>query len=175
MGDLNIDIGFPCDKWEEVIVNLLDELCLVDLSRGYHLWTPRRTATKARWTWIQKRGTMQHYLQPDYILARTGETSMFTGMGFCFPWFLHSDHRTIVAVVRRGGGLAGEVPGQAPETPAVLAAGNKGRGHNFFDALAAKCVDPKLTRKLGKDWMSKATWRLIAKWASLLQTAKQPH
>ncbi len=32
MGDLNINVGFPCDKREEVIVNLLDKLCLVDSS-----------------------------------------------------------------------------------------------------------------------------------------------
>ncbi len=40
MGDLNINVGFPCDKQEEIIVNLLDKLCLVDSSRGYWLWTP---------------------------------------------------------------------------------------------------------------------------------------
>jgi hypothetical protein len=40
MGDLNINVGFPRDKREEVIVNLLDELCLVDSLRGYWLWTP---------------------------------------------------------------------------------------------------------------------------------------
>jgi hypothetical protein len=34
MGDLNINIGFPHDKREEVIVNLLDELGLVDLLNG---------------------------------------------------------------------------------------------------------------------------------------------
>jgi hypothetical protein len=49
MGDLNVDIGLPHDKWEEVIINLLDKLCLVDLSRGYLLRTPCRTATRARW------------------------------------------------------------------------------------------------------------------------------
>jgi hypothetical protein len=48
MGDLNINIGFPHDEQEEVIVDLLDELCLVDLLRGYRLRTPRRTATRAR-------------------------------------------------------------------------------------------------------------------------------
>ncbi len=40
MGDLNINVGFPCDKREEVIVNMLDELGLVDLSHEYWLWTP---------------------------------------------------------------------------------------------------------------------------------------
>ncbi len=41
-----------------------------------------------------------------------------------------------------------------------------------FDALAAKCTNPKLTRKQGKDWISKATWRLIAKRTSLLQSGR---
>ncbi len=40
MGDLNINVGFPCDKQEEVIVNLLDKLGLVALSCGYWLRTP---------------------------------------------------------------------------------------------------------------------------------------
>jgi hypothetical protein len=69
MGDLNINVEFPCNKWEEVIVNLLNKLCLVDLLRGYWLWTPQRTATRARWTWSQKRETTRHYSQPDYIMA----------------------------------------------------------------------------------------------------------
>jgi hypothetical protein len=115
MGDLNINVGLPRDKWEEVIADLLDELCLVDLSRGYRLRTPRRTTTRARWTWSQKRGTTRHYSQQDYVLAQAEENGMFTSMGFCFPSFLHSDHCAIVAVIRAGGGgAAEEVPTQAP-------------------------------------------------------------
>jgi hypothetical protein len=40
MGDLNINVGFPHEEREEVIVNLLDKLGLVDLLRGYWLRTP---------------------------------------------------------------------------------------------------------------------------------------
>jgi hypothetical protein len=61
MWDLNINVRFPRDEREEVIVNLLEELCLVDLLHGYRLRTPRRTATRARWTWSQKQGTTRHY------------------------------------------------------------------------------------------------------------------
>jgi hypothetical protein len=50
MGDLNINVRFPRDEREEVIVDLLDKLGLVDLSHGYWLRTPLRTATRARWT-----------------------------------------------------------------------------------------------------------------------------
>ncbi len=60
--NLKVNVGIPCDKREDVIINLLDKLCLVDSSCRYRLWTPRRTATRARWTWIQKRGTTQPYL-----------------------------------------------------------------------------------------------------------------
>jgi hypothetical protein len=42
----------------------------------------------------------RYYLQPDYILARTQETSIFKGIGFHFPRFLHLDHCAIVAVIR---------------------------------------------------------------------------
>ncbi len=37
MGDLKVNGGFPCDEWEEVIVNLLDKFCLVDSSCRYRL------------------------------------------------------------------------------------------------------------------------------------------
>jgi hypothetical protein len=40
MGDLNINVRFPHDEQEEVIVNLLNKLGLVDLSCGYWLRTP---------------------------------------------------------------------------------------------------------------------------------------
>jgi hypothetical protein len=42
-------------------------------------------------------------------------------------------------------------------------------GTTAFNALAAKCVNPKPTRKQRNDWMSGVTWYLIAKQASLLQ------
>jgi hypothetical protein len=69
MGDLNANVGFPRNKQEEVIIDLLDELCLVDSLRGFWLWTPCRAATRARWMWSQRMGTTRHYSQPDYILA----------------------------------------------------------------------------------------------------------
>jgi hypothetical protein len=95
---------------------------------------------------------------------------MFMGMGFCFPWFLHSNHCAIVAVVRAGGeGRLKKYRRKRQKLPPTLPLGPKDMDTTAFDALAAKCVDPKPTRKLGKDWMSKTTWRLIAKRASLLQ------
>jgi hypothetical protein len=171
MGDLNINVRFPHDKQEKVIINMLEELCLVDSSRGYWIQTPQRTATRARWTWSQKRGTMRHYLQPDYVLAQAEEKGMFTGVGFCFPRFLHSDHRAIVAVVRaRGEGRLKKYRRKRQKLPLSLPLGPKDADAMAFNTLAAKCINPKPARKQGKDWMSKAKWCLIAKQASLLQS-----
>jgi hypothetical protein len=173
MEDLNINVRFHHDKREEVIINLLDELCLVDLSRGYRLQTPQKTATRARWRWSQKRGMTQHYLQPDYILAQAEEMGMFKGMGFRFPWFLCFDHCAIVAVVRAGGeGWLKKYRCKHQKLPLSLPLGPKDANTMVFNTLAAKCVNPKPTRKPRKDWMSKATWRLIAKWAYLLQSSR---
>jgi len=41
-----------------------------------------------------------------------------------------------------------------------------------FDALAARCVDPKKKQSPGKDWISEGTWKLITKRASLLRSGK---
>ncbi len=47
MGDLKVNVRFPLDKQEEVIVDLLNEANLVNTFRGYWLPTPCRTTTKA--------------------------------------------------------------------------------------------------------------------------------
>jgi hypothetical protein len=171
MGDLNINVGFPHAKGEDVIVDLLNKLCLVDSSHGYWRWTPHRTATRAQWMWSQKCGTTRHYLQPDYILAHAEEMGIFTGVGFCFLQFLHSNHCPIIVVVRAGGeGRLKKYRCKHQKLLLSLPLGPKDTDTLAFDTLADKCVDPKPMRKPGKDWMSKGTWRLIAKWASLLQS-----
>jgi hypothetical protein len=93
---------------------------------------------------------------------------MFTGVGFCFPRFLHSDYRAIVVVVRAGGeGRLKKYQRKRQKLPLSLPLGPKDADTTTFDALAAECVNPKPTCKQEKDWMSKGTWRLIAKRASL--------
>ncbi len=42
----------------------------------------------------------------------------------------------------------------------------------LFDALAAKCDDPRPPRVPGKDWISEGTWKLIRKRASLLRSGR---
>jgi hypothetical protein len=168
MGSL---VGFPHDKREEVIVDLLNKLCLVDSSHGFWLQTPCRTTTRARWTWSQQRGTTRHYLQPDYILAQAGETRKFKGVGFRFPRFLHSNHCAVVAVVSAGEeGWLKTYRRKRQKLPLSLPLGPKDEDTAAFNTLAAECVNPKLMWKPRKDWMSEATWRLIAKQASLLQS-----
>jgi hypothetical protein len=94
---------------------------------------------------------------------------MFTSVGFCFPQFLHSNHHMIVVVVRVGGeGRLKRYRRKRQKLPLSLPLGPKVADSTAFDAQAAKCVNPKLRRKPGKDWMSEVMWHLIAKQASLL-------
>ncbi len=89
---------------------------------------------------------------------------MFRGMGF---------HRAIVGVVRVGWEeRLKKYRRKRQKLPLSLPLGPKDVDTMAFDTLAAKCVDPKPTWKQGKDWTSKATWRLIAKWASLLRSSR---
>jgi hypothetical protein len=97
---------------------------------------------------------------------------MFTGVGFCFSRFLHSDHPAIVAVVRAGGEGRLKKHRRKRQLPLSLPLGPKDTDTTAFDALAAECVNPKPTWKQEKDWMTKGTWRLIAKRASLMQSGR---
>jgi hypothetical protein len=173
MGDLNLNVRFPRDKCEEVIVNLLNETNLVNTSCRFWLQTPSWTATRAQWTWSQKWGTTQYYSQPDYILAHMTERGIFKGVGFRFLRFPHLDHHTIIAVVRAGwGGGLRQYRCKLQKFPLSLPPGPKDVDIMAFNTLAAKCIKPKPKRVPGKDWISKGTWRLIVKQASLLQSSR---
>jgi hypothetical protein len=81
----------------------------------------------------------RHYLQPDYVLAQAEKKGMFTGMGFRFPHFLHSDHCAIVAVVRAGGeGRLKKYRRKWQKLLLSLLLGPKDADTMAFDALAAK-------------------------------------
>jgi hypothetical protein len=97
---------------------------------------------------------------------------MFTSVRFHFPRFLHSDHCTIIAVVRAGGeGRLKKYRRKRQKLPLSRPLGPKDTDTTAFDALAAKCINPKPTWKQWKDWMTEGTWRLIAKRASLMQSS----
>ncbi len=169
MEHLIINVGFPQDKREEVIVDLLDETNLVDTLQGFRLQTLCRTTTRAQWTWSQKRGRTRYYSQPDYILAHVTKRGIFKGVEFHFPRFLHSDHCTIIRVVRVEQGVQlRQYRRKRHKFLLSLPPGPKDVDTMAVDALAAKCIEPKPKRAPGKDWISKGTWRLIAKRASLL-------
>jgi exonuclease III len=173
LGDLNIYFGFPRDEREEVIVDLLDEINFIDMSRRFPLRTLRWTTTRARWTWSQKRQGTRYYTQPDYFMARAGDIAHFEGVGFRSPRYLHSDHCAVVANIRVGrtGGLK-KYQRARQKFPLSLPPGLKDPNTALFDRLAAKCVNPKPTQAPGKDRMSEGTWKLIKKRASLMRSGK---
>ncbi len=77
---------------------------------------------------------------------------MFTGIGFRFPLFLHSDHCAIVVVIRaEGEGRLTKYQYKGQKLPLSLLLGPKDVDTTVFNALAAECVNPKPTRKQGKD------------------------
>jgi len=165
--------GYPWDEREEIIVDLFDEINLIDSSCRFRLQTPRRASTRARWTWSQKRRGMRHYTQPDYIMARPGDMCQFKGVGFRSPRLLHLDHRAVVANVRVGrkGRLKNYLRARQ-KFRLSLPIRPKDANTTTFNTFAAKCVDPKMKRAPGKDWVSEVTWKLIAKCSSLLRSGK---
>jgi hypothetical protein len=99
----------------------------------------------------------------------TREGFFFKGVGFRFLWFLHSDHRTIVAVVRAGwGGRLRQYRRKHQKLLLYLLPGPKDVDTMAFNALAAECVKLKPKRMPGKNWISEGTWQLFAKRAFLL-------
>jgi hypothetical protein len=112
-------------------------------------------------------------MQPDYILACKTERGIFKGGGFCFPWFLHSDHHAIVRVVWKGrGGRLRQYRRMRQKFLLTLPLGPNNADTITFDALAAMCVKPKPKQAPGKEWISKGTWRMIAKQTFLLQSGQ---
>jgi hypothetical protein len=106
MGDLNTNVRFPRDEQEETIMDLLDEYNVTDSLRRFEMRTPRRFGRHVRFTWSQKggqgEGGIRRFLTPDYILVRGDAHSKVRGVGFRSPWFLHLDHRAVVANIRMG-------------------------------------------------------------------------
>ena len=158
LGDLNINFGFPRDEWEEVIMDLLDKINVIDMSRRFPLQTPRRATTRAQWTWSQKHRGTRYYTQPDYVMARAGDIAQFKGVGFRSPRYLHLDHCTVITNIPVGRtGRLKKYWRAHQKFPLSLPLGPKDLNTAFFDALAAKCVNPKPTWAPGKDWVSKGT------------------
>jgi hypothetical protein len=99
LGDLNINFRDPQNKWEELIINLLDNINIVDVSRRFIPQQPRKQSTRAQWTWRHKREGRMHHSQPDYILAREGNMRQFRGVRFWWRRYHDLDHQAVVATI----------------------------------------------------------------------------
>ncbi len=102
LGDLNINFGSPRSKREEIITDLLDEMNLANMSRKFLQRKGQRQGWGARWTWQQRRGGQWHHSQPDYCMARDGDTKLFQGIAFWRPQIHDLDHRAIIALIYLG-------------------------------------------------------------------------
>ena len=151
-----MNYDFPRDEWEETIVKALDELNLIDTACRFKLRTPRRTPTRVRWTWSQKGGGQQYYLQPDYCMARKRDMQHIKGVDFWSPRYLHSDHRTVVATIKMGRGRRlKEYQCKRQKFPPTLPVGPRDANTTLFETLAAKCIKPKKRWAQGGERMGK--------------------
>ena len=113
---------------------------------------------------------MQHYTQPDYVLAHAGEMAQFEWVQISEVPPFGSSHGC-----RKYLGAKGRLKNyqhMRQKFLLTLPLGLKAANTTTFDALAAECVKPKTKRSPGKDWISERNWKLIAKRASLLRSGK---
>jgi hypothetical protein len=101
IGDLNINFGSPRSEREEIIVDLIKEINLANISRKFcQRWNGRQGG--GQWTWWQRRGGQWYQSQPDYCMARDGDAKLFRNVAIPLPRIHNSDHRAIVATIKRG-------------------------------------------------------------------------
>jgi hypothetical protein len=172
LGDLNIVFRAPQTKWEEIIVDLLNEINLVDMSRKFVQQRGRQQGRGARWTWRQQRGGQWHQSQPDYCMALDRDTKLFWNVAFQQPRIHDSDHRAVVASISRGR------PGQLKrycrrrqtfplQLPSVEEQDEQTRP---FVELRKSCTEDALTQRKQNNWISEESWRLITHRAMLRRT-----
>ena len=143
MGDLNTNVGFPRDEREEVIVDMLDEHNLADLSRRFMMRTTRRYGRHVWFTWSRKvgkgEGNIRRFSTPDYVMVQENRQSKVRRVGFRAPRFLHSDHRAIVVDIRAGRkGKLKEYQRMRQKFPRSLATGPQDEDTTSFAKLAAE-------------------------------------
>jgi hypothetical protein len=98
---LNINFGSPRSEREETIVDLLKEINLANISQKFcQRWNGQQGG--GRWTWRQRRGRQWHQSQPDYCMARDGDAKLFQNVAIRRPRIHDSDHRAILATIKRG-------------------------------------------------------------------------
>jgi hypothetical protein len=171
LGDLNINFGSPRSEREEIIVDLIKEINLANISQKFcQRWNGRQGG--GRWTWQQRRGEQWHQSQPDYCMAWDGDAKLFQNVAIRRPRIHDSDHRAIVAMIRKGR------PGQLKlhrrprqrfplQLPPVEEQDQQMR---LFGELRKTCEEDAPTRQKQNDWILEESWRLIAHRAMLRHT-----
>ncbi len=173
LGDLNINFGSPRSKWEEIIVDLIEEINLANISRKFCQWWNSRQGG-GRWTWRQRRGRQWHQSQPDYCMAWDGDAKLFQNIAIQRPWIHDSDHRAIVATIRRG--RLGQLKlhrRRCQRFPLqLLPVEEQDQQTRLFGELQKTCEEDAPTRQKQNDWILEESWRLIAHWAMLRHTGR---
>ena len=130
-------------------------------------------SARQRWTWHQKRQGRWHHSQPDYILARGGDTWYFQKVAFRMSLVHDSDHRAFVATfrARKTKGLT-KYPCHRQRLPLRLPPKPHDELTQTFEALKLTCKKAEPTKRRGNKWISAETWRLISYRSMLRRTGK---
>ena len=174
LGDLNINFGSPRSEREEIIVDLLDEIGLADMSRKFQQRWRNGRQGGGRWTWRQRRGGQWHQSQPDYCMARERDGKLFRNVAVRRPRIHDSDHRAVVASIRRGrpGQLKAYRRGRMRFPLQLPPVEEQDEQTRRFGELREACRTDTPTRQKRNDWISDETWRLIAHRAMLRRTGR---
>jgi hypothetical protein len=68
LGDLNVNLAAPCNKYNDAIAKQVDAMALVDMSNHFCQQHERRS--RGQWTWWMRRGRRWVSSQCDYNLGR---------------------------------------------------------------------------------------------------------
>ncbi len=95
LGDLNINLHSPCDKRDEKIAKVVEDVMgLTNLSQ--HFRQRSRGSVWGRWTWRMRRGRRWISSQCDYFLGRETNHRKYRSIQLRIPNCHNSDHRAIV-------------------------------------------------------------------------------
>ncbi len=119
VGDLNINLCSPCTECKETIVEQVEAMGLVDMSRHFC----QRLGKRLR----------------DYFLGRETDRRRFQGVSIRLPLY-YSDHRALVAVIyAEGGGGVEAVPKADATIPPLPSPGPQGTARCRVRGAPARC------------------------------------
>jgi hypothetical protein len=101
IGDLNINLCAPRDGRDEMIAEVVKDVCgLTNLSK--HFLQHSCGHTRGRWTWRMRRGRRWVTSQCDYFLGWATDRRKFCSIRLRTPYNHVSDHRAIITKIRVG-------------------------------------------------------------------------